>query len=112
MPLRRSAPSSPSSRGQGCCCCGKAGCGMKCFRAAAETSASASPSTSPELNRVLIIGSPGSGKSTLATELLRRTGLPLVHLDREYWRSGWVETPQDEWRERVAEIVAGERWII
>jgi len=64
------------------------------------------------MQRVLVIGSPGSGKSTLATELARRTGLPLIHLDQEHWRSGWVEPPKDEWRRRVAELVAGNRWII
>lgn len=64
------------------------------------------------MRRVLVIGSPGSGKSTLAAELARRTGLPLIHLDKEHWRSGWVETPKDEWQSRVAELVASERWII
>ena len=64
------------------------------------------------MRRVLVIGSPGSGKSTLAAELARRTDLPLIHLDREHWRSGWVETPKDECRNRVAELVTNERWII
>ena len=64
------------------------------------------------MRRVLIIGSPGSGKSTLAAELARRTGLPLIHLDQEYWRSGWIEPPKDEWQSRVAELTAGNEWII
>ena len=64
------------------------------------------------MKRILVIGSPGSGKSTLATELARRTGLPLIHLDQQHWRSGWVEPPKSEWRARVAELVAGDEWII
>ena len=64
------------------------------------------------MQRVLVIGSPGAGKSTLATELARRTGLPLIHLDREQWRSGWVETPKDEWQRKVVELAEGDRWII
>jgi adenylate kinase family enzyme len=64
------------------------------------------------MQRVLVIGSPGAGKSTIAAELARRTGLPLVHLDQHYWRSGWVETPKPEWQTKVAELIAGERWII
>jgi adenylate kinase family enzyme len=64
------------------------------------------------MQRVLVIGSPGSGKSTLATELARRTGLPLIHLDQEHWRAGWVEPDQDEWQRQVADLVARERWIM
>jgi adenylate kinase family enzyme len=64
------------------------------------------------MQRILVIGSPGSGKSTLATELARRTGLPLIHLDQHYWRSGWVEPPKGEWRQQVTELAAGDKWII
>lgn len=64
------------------------------------------------MQRVLIIGSGGAGKSWLARRLAEATGLPLVHLDREYWRPGWVEPPKDAWRARVAELIASERWIL
>ena len=64
------------------------------------------------MQRVLVIGSPGAGKSTLATELARRTRLPLVHLDQHAWLPGWVELDRDQWKARVRELVAGERWII
>jgi adenylate kinase family enzyme len=64
------------------------------------------------VNRVAVIGSGGAGKSVLALELARRTGLPVIHLDREYWRPGWLPTPEPEWEARVGEIVKGERWII
>ena len=64
------------------------------------------------MERVLIIGSPGAGKSTLSREVARRTGLPLHHLDRLYWKPGWVETDEQAWRDAVAGLVAGPRWII
>jgi adenylate kinase family enzyme len=64
------------------------------------------------VRRVLVIGSPGSGKSMLATELARRSGLPLIHLDQQHWRAGWVEPSKQTWNRQVAEMVAGERWII
>lgn len=64
------------------------------------------------MKRVLIIGHPGAGKSTFARQLGDVTGLPVIHLDKEYWRSGWVETPKAEWRERVAALAAAEQWII
>ena len=60
----------------------------------------------------MVIGSPGSGKSTLAAELARRIGLPLIHLDKEYWRSGWVEPSKAEWRRQVREIAARDEWLI
>ncbi len=64
------------------------------------------------MRRVVVVGSGGSGKSTFSTELGRVTGLPVIHLDREYWRSGWEETPKEEWNARVAELLAGESWIM
>ena len=64
------------------------------------------------MQRVLVIGSPGSGKSTLATELARLTGLPLIHLDQQYWRPGWVEPPAEEWRRQLEEIIARDEWVM
>lgn len=64
------------------------------------------------MQRVLIIGSGGAGKSTFATELGRRTGLPVVHLDAHYFTAGWTETPKDEWARRVEQLAGQSRWII
>lgn len=64
------------------------------------------------MRRVAIIGSGGAGKSTLARKLGEITGLAVIHLDREYWRPGWTETPKPEWKARVEELVTGEEWII
>src|SRR5438034_461599 len=66
-----------------------------------------------DLTRVLVLGCSGSGKSTFARALALRTGLPLIHLDREYWTPGWVERyGLPRWLDRVAELAGGERWII
>lgn len=62
--------------------------------------------------RIAVVGSGGAGKSTFARRLQERTGLPVIHLDREHWRPGWVETPADEWRVKVAHLVSGDRWIM
>lgn len=64
------------------------------------------------MRRVMIIGPCGSGKSTLARELAPRMGLPLVHMDQLGWQAGWVETDKAELHARLAEAVAGERWLI
>lgn len=62
--------------------------------------------------RWLVVGGSGAGKSTFSTALAERLGLPLLHLDQEYWRPGWVEPAKPEWRARVAELVAADRWVM
>lgn len=64
------------------------------------------------MQRVMIIGSPGAGKSTLGRQLAARTGLPLRHLDAEYWQPGWTEREPDEWMGKLAALVAEDAWII
>jgi adenylate kinase family enzyme len=64
------------------------------------------------MKRVLVIGSGGAGKSTFARRLAERLGLPVIHLDRVYWRAGWVEPPKDEWRRTVEELCAGDSWVM
>lgn len=63
-------------------------------------------------HRVLVVGAGGAGKSTLARELAAVTGLPVVHLDRHYWRRGWSPAPAGEWGNVVARLVEADRWII
>ena len=64
------------------------------------------------MQRVLVIGSPGAGKSTFARELARRTGLPLTHLDAQYWQPGWVRPETAVWEGRVRDLIAADAWIL
>ena len=64
------------------------------------------------MQRVAVVGPGGAGKTTFARELGRRTGLPVVHLDRHYWRPGWMPPPREEWRALQARLLAGEHWIV
>jgi len=65
------------------------------------------------VQRILIIGCSGAGKSTFARNLHDVCPeLELIHLDRYYWRPGWVETPKAEWEAIVKELAAKERWIM
>lgn len=61
--------------------------------------------------RILIIGCSGSGKSTLAARLGGLTGIPVIYLDSEFWNAGWIETPQDEWRAKVPQLLNGDAWV-
>ena len=60
----------------------------------------------------MVIGSGGSGKSVFSRRLAARTGLPVIHLDREYWGPGWQPMPEEQWEARVRELVGGDRWIL
>lgn len=63
------------------------------------------------MRRVAVVGCSGAGKSRLARTLASALGVPAIHLDAEFWRPGWVETPFDEWSARQAELFAGDAWV-
>ena len=60
----------------------------------------------------MISGCPGSGKSTLARALGERLDLPVVHLDRLWWKPGWENVSQEEFDKRLSNAVNMEKWII
>ncbi len=62
--------------------------------------------------KIIVIGSPGSGKSYFSKCLAKTIGIPLIHLDKEYWNSGWVETSPAEWIAKHDTLLSGEKWII
>ena len=62
--------------------------------------------------RIIVIGSPGSGKSTFSRNLSEITGIPLIHLDKEFWNYGWVETPREEWVRKQEKFICESEWII
>ena len=64
------------------------------------------------LRRVMVIGNSGSGKSQFGRRLAEVLDLPLTDLDDEHWQTGWVEPPEEWWRERQRELVAEERWVL
>lgn len=64
------------------------------------------------MERVLIIGCGGSGKSTLARQLGEKTGLPVVHLDKLFWKPGWVSVPKEEFDVIIREEIAKKQWIM
>ena len=64
------------------------------------------------MKRVVIIGRGASGKSTLAVRLGELTGLPVIELDKVFWRPGLVATPRDQWVVVQERLVAEEGWIM
>lgn len=39
-------------------------------------------------------------------------GLPVYHLDRLYWKAGWISTPKEEWMEIQQRLCSEPEWII
>lgn len=64
------------------------------------------------MERVVIIGCGGAGKSTLARSLGEKTGLPVVHLDKLFWKPGWVESTQEEIDGTIQREINKACWII
>ena len=38
--------------------------------------------------------------------------LPVIHLDRHFWKPGWVEPDKSEWAQRVVELASDGEWVM
>jgi len=68
--------------------------------------------TSAPVRRVSVVGTSGAGKSTLSRALAGALDADFFELDSVFHQPDWVPLPREEFRERVAAAVAGERWVI
>lgn len=64
------------------------------------------------MRRVVILGPGASGKSTLAIQLSEITGLPVIELDKIFWRPGLAATPGEEWIKLQERLVEENAWIL
>ncbi|KLO18273.1 hypothetical protein SCHPADRAFT_820103 [Schizopora paradoxa] len=64
--------------------------------------------------RVHIVGNSGTGKFTLGDELSEILGVPCIHLDTLFWKSGWVQSNSEDFRQRVLEALGQSEkgWIV
>lgn len=65
-----------------------------------------------EMKRILVTGPIGAGKSSLAGELGRLLGIRVLHLDRLFWKPGWVATPRHEFEAMQRRELASDEWIV
>jgi adenylate kinase family enzyme len=68
--------------------------------------------TDEPMRRVLVLGCAGAGKSTFANGLAAVLKLPVIHLDRYFWRPQWQQPDMTTWRETIAELAASSDWIM
>ena len=64
------------------------------------------------MKRILVLGPSGSGKTTLAEKIGYILQIPILHLDRYFWNTGWVETPSSEWHQKVRNLISGDSWVM
>lgn len=64
------------------------------------------------MKRIVILGRGGAGKSTLAGRLGKSLNIPVIELDKHFWKPGLQPTPLAEWESRQQELVNGDQWII
>jgi adenylate kinase family enzyme len=64
------------------------------------------------VRRVSVVGTSGVGKSTLSRTLAGALDADFLELDSVFHQAGWVPLPTEDFRQRVGDVVAGERWVI
>ncbi|MEX1030704.1 MAG: AAA family ATPase [Paenibacillaceae bacterium] len=57
------------------------------------------------MRKVLVLGCAGSGKSTFSKNLGQIKGVPVIHLDSLYWKSGWVASSEQDWDITIDELL-------
>lgn len=65
-----------------------------------------------KINRVMVIGCCGAGKSNIALKLEDYLDLPLIHLDKLFWKSGWTQKSIAKFQLDHEKVINQERWII
>lgn len=63
-------------------------------------------------NKILIIGCAGSGKTTLTKKIKELLNLPVIHMDRFYWRKNWQKINDADWENKVKELAQTPNWIM
>ncbi|MBU5266322.1 DNA topology modulation protein [Virgibacillus proomii] len=64
------------------------------------------------MKKIMIIGIPGAGKSTLAKQLNKFLQIPVYHMDKIFWKSGWKQISRKELIAETQKIFKKETWII
>lgn len=64
------------------------------------------------MQKILIIGSPGSGKSKFSFRLSEKLNIPIIHLDKLFWKSGWANRSKEAFDKLLIEEMEKESWII
>ncbi len=64
------------------------------------------------MKKICVIGSGGAGKSTFSRKLGDKLRLPVYHLDKMFWKPGWIEPEDHEFDMMLKELVLKPEWIM
>jgi adenylate kinase family enzyme len=62
--------------------------------------------------RVVVLGLSGSGKTTMAAALGRALNAPHIEMDALFWEPNWTQAPREVFRQRIADAIAGDVWVV
>ena len=62
--------------------------------------------------KIIVLGCSGSGKSTFSRRLREITGLPLIHLDNNWWKPDRTHISREEFDRKLEEILRTDGWIL
>ena len=60
----------------------------------------------------IVTSASGSGGTTVGRQIAARLDVPFHELDALFWQPDWTESDPDDFRVRVAEVVATDGWVI
>jgi adenylate kinase family enzyme len=60
--------------------------------------------------RIVVVGATGCGKSVMAEQLASILNLEFIELDALYWKPGWIDSTEEEFREKVEIATRAPRW--
>lgn len=66
----------------------------------------------PLPSRINVVGTSGSGKTTIGRRIAGVLRLPFHELDALHWQPGWQETPREDLRQQLIQIVQQDAWVL
>lgn len=64
------------------------------------------------VKRILVIGCCGTGKSVFSKKLGEKLNIEVFHLDKLFWKPGWVMREKEEFDDMVGNLILKDKWII